>query len=107
MFIKDTTYWPRDGPGLAAKGATVVINYVKNEKAVVQSIQEEGGKAVAIRADLLKIAEARRLFDEAEKAVGGGRIVVTSTGGTKMFFTQTSRWITGQNIGAVPVYSLF
>ena len=43
--------------GLAAKGATVVINYVKNEKAaqeVVHAIIKQGGKAVAIQATCRK-----------------------------------------------------
>ena len=130
---------------LAAGGAAVVINYLENGQRaaeVVDEIRAKGGKAVAIRADLSKLSEIRRLFDEAEQAFGkldivvanaatavikplvesteedydrvfntntkgvfftlqeaarrvrdGGRIVVTSTGGTKMFFSETSLYL--------------
>ncbi|TJV56422.1 MAG: SDR family NAD(P)-dependent oxidoreductase, partial [Mesorhizobium sp.] len=59
--------------GLAANGAAVVVNYVGNEKAVqeaVAAIRENGGKAVAIRADISIVSDIRRLFDETEKQMG-------------------------------------
>lgn len=68
---------------LAAGGAAVVVNYTRNERqaqAVVAGIVERGGKAVAIQADAAKPAELRRLFDEAEKAVGRLDIVVANAG---------------------------
>src|SRR5262249_41167023 len=68
---------------LAADGATVVINYTRQAKPaqeIVKSIIAQGGKAVAIQADLAKPAEARRLFDEAERAVGPLDIVVANAG---------------------------
>ena len=68
---------------LAADGAAVVVNYTRNERparAVVAGIIERGGKAVAIQADVAKPAELRRLFDEAEKAVGRLDIVVANAG---------------------------
>ena len=131
--------------GLAAKGAAVVIGYVKNDalaSELVTEIAGRGGKALAIQADLSKVSEIEQFFDEAEQAVGqpdilvanaadamakpfvncteedydrifntntkgvfftmqqgarrlrnGGRIIVTSTGGTKMFFTETSLYL--------------
>lgn len=130
---------------LAAGGAAVAVNYVENaDRAAeaVRAIEASGGKAVAIQADVARPAEIRRLFDEAERALGklgivvanaatavftqladateedydrvfdlnakgvffimqeaarrirdGGRIIVTSTGGTKMFFTETSLYL--------------
>jgi len=45
-----------------------------------ECVAEKAGKAVAIQADVSKPAEVRRLFDEAEKAVGGLDIVVANTG---------------------------
>jgi 3-oxoacyl-[acyl-carrier protein] reductase len=130
---------------LAKDGAAVIIHYVRNAKAageVVGAILEEGGKAVAIQADLAQPSEVQRLFEEAEQAIGpldivfanaadalvkplikcteedfdriftlnakgvfftlqqaarrvrnGGRIIATSTGGTKMFFAQTSLYL--------------
>jgi 3-oxoacyl-[acyl-carrier protein] reductase len=130
---------------LAADGASVVVNYTSQKKAaqeLVKSIVDKGGKAVAIQADVSKTSDVRRLFDEAEKAVGrldivvanagvflgksllesteedydfvfnintkgafftlqesarrvrdGGRIIVVSTGGTKLFFANASLYI--------------
>ena len=130
---------------LAAGGAAVAINYVENEKraeAAVETIRAQGGKAVAIQADMAKPSDVKRLFDEAEQALGkldivvanagtavikpllestetdyervfntnakgvfftlqeaarrirdGGHIVVISTGGTRMFFSETSLYL--------------
>lgn len=130
---------------LAAEGAAVVVNYTSQKKAaqeLVNSIVDSGGKAVAIQADVSKTAEVRRLFAEAEKAVGrldivvanaavyrskpliesteedydyvfnvnakgafftlqeaarrvrdGGRIIVVSSGGTKLFFANASLYV--------------
>lgn len=131
--------------GLAAKGASVVVNYVGNRKAAddaVAAISASGGKALAIQADISIPADVRRLFDETEDQLGaidivvanvgvavmkplveaseadfdlvfgtnargtfftlqeaarrvrdGGRIIAVSTGGTKMFFTQTALYL--------------
>ncbi|MDE3119324.1 MAG: SDR family NAD(P)-dependent oxidoreductase, partial [Nitrospirota bacterium] len=49
---------------LAAEGATVVVNYNQSAdkaKAVVAGIEAKGGKAVAVQADMSRVAEARRL----------------------------------------------
>jgi 3-oxoacyl-[acyl-carrier protein] reductase len=133
------------GERLAADGATVVINYARNEqlaREVVKAISAKGGKAMAIQADVSKPAEVRRLFGEAEKAIGpldvvianagvylskplienteadydyvfdintrgvfftlqeagrrvrdGGRIIATSTGGTKMMFPNAALYL--------------
>lgn len=66
---------------LAAQGAAVVINYTRNRQQaedVVAGIIANGGKAVAIQADVAKTKEIRRLFDEAEKAFGPLDIVVAN-----------------------------
>jgi len=71
------------GERLAADGAAVVINYARNEQRaqeVVSAILAKGGKAVAIQADVSKPVEVRRLFSEAEKAVGRLDIVVANAG---------------------------
>jgi len=130
---------------LAADGAGVVVNYARNEQLaheIVKAISANGGKAIAIQADISKPAEIRRLFSEAEKAMGrldivvanagvhiskplienteadydyifdinakgvfftlqeaarrvpnGGRIIVVSTGGTKMHFANMSLYL--------------
>jgi 3-oxoacyl-[acyl-carrier protein] reductase len=130
---------------LAGDGAAVVINYSRNEQlaqGVVNKILGKGGKAIAIQADISKSADVRRLFGEAEKAIGpldvvianagvylskplienteadydyvfnintrgvfftlqeaarrvrdGGRIIATSTGGTKMMFSNAALYL--------------
>ncbi|MEQ7129225.1 SDR family oxidoreductase [Actinopolymorpha sp. B11F2] len=131
--------------GLAARGANVVVGYLKNStraEDAASAITGTGGRAVAIRADLSRPGEVARLFDEAELAVGtldivvanaadfmekpladcteddydrifdtntkgvfftlqqaarrlndGGRIIVSSTGGTRMFFPNQSLYL--------------
>jgi 3-oxoacyl-[acyl-carrier protein] reductase len=130
---------------LAAEGATVVINYARSAgqaQDLAASIVAQGGKAIALQADVSKPAEVRRLFDDAEKAVGpldiiianagvflgkplvdsteedfdyvfntntkgvfftlkeaakrvrdGGRVVVVSSGGTKIYFPEASLYL--------------
>ena len=68
---------------LAAEGVAIVINYARSEQLaqeVVKAISAKGGKAIAIQADVSKPAEVRRLFSEAEKAMGGLDIVVANAG---------------------------
>ena len=58
---------------LAANGAAVVINYAGSRQSAQEAVKEvvaKGGKAVAIQADVSKASEVRRLFNEAEKALG-------------------------------------
>jgi 3-oxoacyl-[acyl-carrier protein] reductase len=68
---------------LASNGASVVINYTRNREpaqAVVDKIVGEGGRAIAVQADVGKLSEARRLFDEAVKVIGPLDIVVANAG---------------------------
>jgi len=68
---------------LAKDGASVVVNYTKSAdeaKKVVAGIEEKGGKAVAVQADIGQVAEVRRLFQEAEKAFGRLDILVNNAG---------------------------
>jgi 3-oxoacyl-[acyl-carrier protein] reductase len=54
---------------LAQDGASVVVNYARNAdeaKKVVSGIEQRGGKAVAVQADMSKVADVWRLFQEAE-----------------------------------------
>ncbi|MGB2866856.1 MAG: glucose 1-dehydrogenase [Bacteroidota bacterium] len=53
---------------LARQGASVVINYLHNKAdadATVRSITDEGGKAIAVQADVTKAADVERLVKEA------------------------------------------
>ena len=68
---------------LAAEGAAVVVNYASSKAGadrVVGEITGNGGKAVAIQADLSKEADVRRLFAEAKKALGALDILVNNAG---------------------------
>jgi 3-oxoacyl-[acyl-carrier protein] reductase len=68
---------------LAQKGATVVVNYGKSAdkaKAVVAGIESKGGKAVAIQADMSKIADVRRLMRETVDRYGRLDILVNNAG---------------------------
>lgn len=52
---------------LATDGASVVINYAHSAdqaQEVVSTIEAEGGKALAVQADMSQVADIRRLFQE-------------------------------------------
>jgi 3-oxoacyl-[acyl-carrier protein] reductase len=129
----------------AADDAAVAFSYVERQQTaaeLAEAVARRGGRAVPLRADLADTNQIRRLFDEAEQALGGldivvvnaavavikpmielteadfdrvfsvntkgtfvalqqaarrvrdgGRIIVTSTGGTQMLMTQTSLYL--------------
>jgi 3-oxoacyl-[acyl-carrier protein] reductase len=52
--------------GLSAAGAAVVVNYSSSKEGadrVVADIKTKGGRAIAVRGDVAKAADVRRLFD--------------------------------------------
>jgi 3-oxoacyl-[acyl-carrier protein] reductase len=68
---------------LARDGYAVVVNYAgKAEEAhgVVQAIESEGGRAVAVQADVSDSGAVRRLFDEAIGAYGRVDVLVNNAG---------------------------
>src|SRR5437762_7759642 len=68
---------------LAAAGAAVVVNYANSKTGagtVVNRIQEAGGKAIAVQADVSKLEDIRGLFAEAKKAFGKIDILVNNAG---------------------------
>lgn len=68
---------------LARDGATVVVNYGKSAdkaKAVVAGIVSRGGNAVAIQADMGKVADARRLVQDTVTKFGRLDILVNNAG---------------------------
>jgi 3-oxoacyl-[acyl-carrier protein] reductase len=72
---------------LAERGASVVINYAnasKGAQETVQEIQKCGSKAVAIKADVTKVPDVRRLFKEAVDHFGRLDIVMSNSG-TEIF----------------------
>lgn len=67
----------------AARGAKVIINYRKSTQdaeAVVNEIKSLGSDAVAIQADVTKIPEIIKLFEEGKKAMGRIDIVMSNSG---------------------------
>jgi 3-oxoacyl-[acyl-carrier protein] reductase len=68
---------------LAAEGASVVVNYVKNKEgagAVVESINGSGGKAIAFGADVASPAGAEGIIDTAIRHFGRLDILVNNSG---------------------------
>src|SRR5262245_43890407 len=68
---------------LAAEGAAVVVNYASSKDAadrVIAAITGQGGKAVAVQADVAKEADVRRRFAESKKAFGRLDILVNNAG---------------------------
>lgn len=68
---------------LAAAGASVVVNYASSKtgaEAVVADIGAAGGKAVSVRGDVSKAADAQALVDAAIKQFGRLDILVNNSG---------------------------
>ena len=71
---------------LARGGARVVVNYRNNEAAaceVVEQIRAAGGEAIAVQADVSRVAEAEALIDAAKKAFDRVDILVNNAGTTR------------------------
>ncbi|MGI8771496.1 MAG: SDR family NAD(P)-dependent oxidoreductase [Acidobacteriaceae bacterium] len=69
--------------GLAAEGASVVVNYASSKKgadAVVAEITGKGGKAIAVQGNVAKAAEVQRLFAETTKEFGRLDVLVNNAG---------------------------
>jgi len=67
----------------AKEGAKVVVNYATSKEGaekVVKEIEKEGGKAVAVQADMSKPADIKRLFAESKKAFKTVDILVNNAG---------------------------
>src|SRR3954447_6248932 len=67
----------------AAEGAAVVVNYASSRSgadAVVKEITKNGGKAVAVQADVSKKVDIDRLFAETKKAYGHVDVLVNNAG---------------------------
>jgi len=68
---------------LAAEGAAVVVNYASSQAGadrVVAEITREGGRAIAVQADVSRRADVARLFAEAVEAFGRVDILVNNAG---------------------------
>jgi 3-oxoacyl-[acyl-carrier protein] reductase len=68
---------------LAGDGFAVVINYtgkVDEAERLAATVEQNGGKAVAVQADVSDAASVGRLFDAAETAFGGVDVLVNNAG---------------------------
>jgi len=68
---------------LAAEGAAIVVNYATSKEGadrVVAEITKNGGKAVAVQADMAKEKDIERLFAETKKAFGRLDILINNAG---------------------------
>jgi 3-oxoacyl-[acyl-carrier protein] reductase len=68
---------------LAAEGAAVVVNYASSKEGaekVAAEIKGNGGKAVAVQADVSKQPDIKRLFAETKKAFGTLDILINNAG---------------------------
>jgi 3-oxoacyl-[acyl-carrier protein] reductase len=68
---------------LAAHGAAVVVNYASSKSGadtIVQAITGAGGKAIAVKGDVSKAAEAKELVGAAIAAYGRLDILVNNSG---------------------------
>jgi 3-oxoacyl-[acyl-carrier protein] reductase len=68
---------------LAGEGASVVVNYASSKGAadeVVAAILNDGGKAIAVQADVAKSGEVKRLFQATKEAFGRLDILVNNAG---------------------------
>ena len=70
--------------GLARCGATVVVNYSRSEKEAnetVAAIKDQGGQALAVKADVTDESQVKNLVETAKKEFGGLDILVANAGG--------------------------
>jgi 3-oxoacyl-[acyl-carrier protein] reductase len=69
--------------GLAAEGASVVVNYSSSKEGadkVVADIKSKGGKAIAVQGDVAKSKDVQRIFAETKKAFGRLDVLVNNAG---------------------------
>ncbi|MGJ4858788.1 SDR family NAD(P)-dependent oxidoreductase [Labrys sp. KB_33_2] len=68
---------------LAAEGAAVVVNYASSRdgaEKVVAEITAKGGKAIAVKGDVSKAEEVKKIFAEARQAYGQLDVLVNNAG---------------------------
>lgn len=88
---------------LAASGHAVAINYASSAaeaEALVRELRDQGGRAIAVRADVSKADEVRALFDATEQQLGPVDVLVNNAGVLKTVpLAQTSDDLYEQTFG--------
>lgn len=72
---------------LASDGFSVVVNYAGNTalaNALVMQIEQAGGKAISVQADVSDPSDVVRLFDRAQETFGGVDVLVNNAGIMKL-----------------------
>jgi len=68
---------------LASAGAQVAVNYSSDQEGgerVAQAIIDSGGKAIAVKGDVSKAGDVKRLFEEVDAAFGRLDVLVNNAG---------------------------
>src|SRR5438477_6140235 len=68
---------------LGSEGAKVVVNYARDKagaERVAGKINQSGGKAIAVQADVSKAEDIKTLFGETARAFGNVDILVNNAG---------------------------
>jgi 3-oxoacyl-[acyl-carrier protein] reductase len=68
---------------LAQDGFAVAVNYASKDaeaNAVVAAIEQAGGRALAVRADVAKVDDVKRMFDTIEAGLGRIDVLVNNAG---------------------------
>jgi 3-oxoacyl-[acyl-carrier protein] reductase len=68
---------------LAADGFAVAVNYAGNEaaaNATVAAIEQAGGRAIAVRADVARVADVHAMFATIEETLGRIDVLVNNAG---------------------------
>src|ERR1700732_134474 len=69
--------------GLAAEGASVIVNYSSSKGAADEVGAEstsQGGEAIAVQGDVSKAADVQRIFAETKRAFGRLDVLVNNAG---------------------------
>jgi 3-oxoacyl-[acyl-carrier protein] reductase len=69
--------------GLAAAGAAVAVNYTSDKEGADRAVAEIlawGGEAIAVRSDMSKAADVKRLFKETKRLLGAPTVLVNNAG---------------------------
>lgn len=83
---------------LAKEGANIVVNYIDSEKeafSVVEEIKKTGSKSIAVKCDVSKENEIKKMIDETIKEFGRIDILVNNAGvvyDTPLFERSHEQW---------------
>lgn len=86
---------------LARDGAAVVVNYAGSADAagqVVAEVESRGGRAVAVQADVSRVADVERLFDTTFEHFGRLDVLVNNAG---VFFTRPLAEVTEEEFDRI------